>query len=229
MWLAAAGWAGMGLMWVTGSVEAFGHDQDGTSAVLAMGLFLCGWLVMVAAMMLPSSLPTLKRVDETLATVREAAAVRFMLGYFAAWSVFGAVAFVADQVLHRMVAASPWLAQRPSVIVGGIAMFAGAAEFLGHTPPSMTAVSLRLGSFTLGKTHAVDRMRRCWPVMLFAIAVGMNNPLWMVSLTCVMTLELRPRARLPLRIIGLGLFALGFAVVVEPAWTPILLGPALES
>ncbi len=225
VWLALAGWLVMGLMWVTGSVDLFGHDQEGSPAVLAIGLFLTGWLAMVAAMMLPSSLPTLRSVDQVLGAREERNAAGFMLGYFSAWGVFGAAAFLGDGMLHQIVASWPWLAERPSLILGGIAMFAGAAEVLGRTPPPVTPVGgPGVGSFVLGRTHAFDRIRRCWPMMLFAMAVGMSNPLWMVSLTCVMTLELRPKAHLPLRLIGFGLFMLGVAAVAEPAWTPILFG-----
>jgi predicted metal-binding membrane protein len=229
LWLATAGWIGMGRMWLTGSAEIFGHDQEGMPAALAIGLFLTGWLVMVAAMMLPSSLPTLGTVDRAQATQTDRAPVRIMLGYFWAWAVFGAAAFAGDSILHRLVASMPWLAGRPSLVLGGIAMFAGAAEALGRTPPPMMpATGPGAGSFRVGKSHAVDRIRRCWPVMLFAMAVGMNSPVWMVSLTCVMTLELRPRAQLALRVIGVGIFALGAAVILQPDWMPVLFGTGPE-
>jgi predicted metal-binding membrane protein len=78
----------------------------------------------------------------------------------------------------------------------------------------------------IGQNHAIDRIRRCWPVMLFAMAVGMNSAVWMVGLTCVMGLELSPKAHGALRVIGAGLVAMGVAVVVEPAWAPALFGGA---
>jgi hypothetical protein len=56
------------------------------------------------------------------------------------------------------------------------------------------------------------------------MAVGMSSPAWMVGLTLVMALELRPRASTALRVIGLVVFALGVAVVIEPAWMQVLLG-----
>jgi predicted metal-binding membrane protein len=225
VWLALAGWASLAVMWITGSAGGFGHDHEGLPATLAIGLFLVGWIVMVAAMMLPSSLPTLRRVDQAWAAGAHAGAPRFMVGYFFAWAIFGAAAFAGDRILHLSVGSMPWLAERPTLIAGGAAMFAGLAELLGRRPPpAFPTISPGGGPFSLGKAHAADRIRRCWPLMLFAMAVGMSSPAWMVGLTCVMALELRPGASIALRIIGLVVFALGVAVLFEPGWGSLLLG-----
>jgi predicted metal-binding membrane protein len=225
VWFAAVGWGALTLMWITGSADVFGHDQGRLSAILAIGLFLVGWTVMVAAMMLPSTLPTLQRVDETWGARGSMAPARFMGGYFLAWGAFGAAAFAGDGILHLLVDDVSWLEQRPSLIAGGVAMFAGAAELLGRTPPpTLPKVRAGAGSFALGNAHAVDRIRRCWPLMLFAMAVGMSNPVWMMGLTLVMALELRPRASKALRLAGLLLFGLGITVIVQPGWLPVLLG-----
>ena len=225
--LAVAGWASLALMWITGSAEVFGHDQRSLQAIPALGLFLVGWLVMVAGMMLPSSLPTLARVDSEMGPEARVGASGFLIGYFLAWAGFGAVAFAGDGVLHVAVERMPWIAQRPGLIVGAVAMFAGVAEMLGRpAPPLFPSVSRVGGPFALGKAHAIDRIRRCWPLMLFAMAVGMSNPEWMVGLTLVMVLELRPRASATLRLMGLLLFGVGAAVVIEPGFTPMLLGSA---
>jgi predicted metal-binding membrane protein len=223
--LAATGWASMVLMWITGSARVFGHAQEGVPATLAIGLFLVGWVVMVAAMMLPSSVPTLGRVDRALVAEGSTAAPRFMVGYFFAWAVFGAAAFAGDGILHLSVASMPWLAERPWLIAGGVAMFAGAAETYGRTPPPrVPSTPPGAGPLAMGKAHAVDRIRRCWPLMLFAMSVGMSSPIWMVGLTLVMALELRPRASTALRFVGLLVFGLGAAVLIEPGWLPVLLG-----
>ncbi len=46
--------------------------------------------------------------------------------------------------------------------------------------------------------------------------------------TVTVTLELRPRAQLPLRLIGFVLFALGVAAVAELAWVPKVFGVGLD-
>ena len=60
--------------------------------------------------------------------------------------------------------------------------------------------------------------------MLFALAVGMASAVWMVALTLVMLLELRPKASWVLRLVGAALVGLGIAIIAHPAWAPILLG-----
>jgi predicted metal-binding membrane protein len=225
IWLAALGWGSMVLMWITGSADLFGHAQEGVPAFLAIGLFLVGWVVMVAAMMLPSTLPTLGRVDRALAAEGRTDAARFMGGYFLIWTVFGAAAFAGDGILHLSVDRMPWLAERPWLIMGGVAMFAGAAEILGRTPPpGLPSVAPGAGPLALGRAHAVDRVRRCWPLMLFAMAVGMSSPAWMAGLTMLMALELRPRASTAMRYVGLILFGLGAAVIIEPGWLAVVIG-----
>lgn len=224
LWLGLAGWISLTVMWVTGSAEVFGHDQGGLPATFAIGLFLAGWVVMIAAMMLPSSLPTLRRVDEAVVGDRQHAP-RFMGGYFFAWAAFGAAAFAGDGILHLAVDRMSWLSERPELIAGGVAVFAGAAELLGRTPPRiLPPIAAGADPFSAGKTHAVDRIRRCWPLMLFAMAIGMSSPVWMVGLTVLMILELLPQASTVLRLAGLTLLVMGAAVIIEPAWLPVLIG-----
>ncbi len=219
--LALTGWAALTGMWATGSAGLFGHDQESVPAILGISLFLVGWTVMVAAMMLPSSLGTLRLVDQTpIAEPKRRS--RFMVGYFVAWGAFGLAAFVGDAILHLSVAAMPWLAERPSLIMGGVAMLGGVTELAGRpSPPRFPAIRPGSGSIAIGSAHALDRIRRCWPLMLFALAVGMSSPAWMIALTLLMTLELTPRAEIVLRLAGLALFALGAAVVIEPSWLPV--------
>lgn len=60
--------------------------------------------------------------------------------------------------------------------------------------------------------------------MLFAMAVGMASAAWMVGLTLVMLLELRPKASWVLRLVGSLLVGMGVAIIAHPAWAPILFG-----
>jgi predicted metal-binding membrane protein len=227
--LAAAGWSALLLMWTTGSAEVFGHGQHGVPLPLAVFLFLAGWSVMIAAMMLPSSLPALRRLDEHAAeNMIVPSGMRFLSGYFLGWAAFGAAAYIGDMVLHQLAHSLSWLEARPWLIGGGVAIFAGVAELTGRTPPREfpVAATRDVPAFHLGKTHSIDRIRRCWPLMLFAMAVGMASAVWMVALTLLMLLELRPRASRVLRLAGSGLVGIGIAIMAHPEWAPILLGGA---
>jgi predicted metal-binding membrane protein len=225
--LAAAGWAALVLMWTTGSAELFGHDQHGVPIPLAVFLFLAGWSVMIAAMMLPSSLPALRRLDgHAVEHMIAPESTRFLSGYFLGWAVFGAAAYIGDAMLHQLVHSLAWLEPRPWLIGGGVAIFAGLTEVAGRTPPREFPMVAKpdAPAFHLGKAHSIDRIRRCWPLMMFAMAVSMASALWMVALTLVMLLELRPKASWALRLIGSALVGMGIAIIAHPAWAPILLG-----
>jgi predicted metal-binding membrane protein len=223
---AAAGWAALVLMWTTGSAQLFGHDQHEVPIPLAVFLFLTGWSVMIAAMMLPSSLPAIRRLDGDAAENMIApSGVKFLAGYFLGWAAFGAAAYLGDMILHQLAHNLPLLEARPWLIGGGVAIFAGLTELIGRTPPPKFPVVANLvRAFDLGKAHAIDRIRRCWPLMLFAMAVGMASAVWMVGLTLVMLLELRPKAWWVLRLVGLLLVGMGIAIIAQPAWAPVIFG-----
>ena len=88
--------------------------EGGPPLWMAIALFLGAWLVMVAAMMLPASLPSILALAGLPASesrpVKTLAA--FLVGYMVLWSGFGLVAFLGDVALHRVVDATPWLADR---------------------------------------------------------------------------------------------------------------------
>ena len=118
----------------TGRGRLLGHDElihSGLPLWAALGLHLLAWQVMVAAMMLPSSLP-LVRLFATVSRNHRRAGVAmsaFLTGYAVVWSVFGALAFLGDALTHDTVDATPWLATHPAVIGGGVLALAGAFQF----------------------------------------------------------------------------------------------------
>jgi len=97
----------------------------------AMAAFLGMWLVMMAAMMLPSLVPMLWRyrqaVDGTTSLGRLTALVG--AGYFLVWTVFGMVAFPLGVALAAVVMQQPALAHAVPTAVGVVVVMAGAFQF----------------------------------------------------------------------------------------------------
>ena len=130
----AVAWALALAAQATGRGRLLGHDElihSGLPLWAALGLHLLAWQVMVAAMMLPSSLP-LVRLFATVSRNQERPGVAmsaFLAGYAVVWSVFGALAFLGDALTHDTVDATPWLATHPAVIGGGALALAGAFQF----------------------------------------------------------------------------------------------------
>src|SRR5437764_862158 len=120
----AAAWGLAVVAQTTGKAVLLNHGSliEGTAPLfrppplwVALPLFLVAWQVMVAAMMLPSSLPMMRLFRATAASQPRVHTVRtaFLGGYLVVWSGFGAAAFLQDIGVHRLVDRTPWLSAHP--------------------------------------------------------------------------------------------------------------------
>jgi predicted metal-binding membrane protein len=107
--------------------------MPGQSWAGAAATFLGMWLVMMAAMMLPSLVPMLWRYRQAVAETGETRADRLTalvgVGYFLVWTVFGLVAFPLGVALAQAAMEQPALARAVPVVVGLVVMAAGAFQF----------------------------------------------------------------------------------------------------
>ncbi len=108
----AAAWAAAIAAQAAGAAALVHHDAllvDGPSPALATLAFLLAWQVMIAAMMLPSSLPLVRLFAKasSRAPARARMMAAFLGGYALVWSAFGLLAFGLDAGLHAAVEASP--------------------------------------------------------------------------------------------------------------------------
>jgi predicted metal-binding membrane protein len=134
VWAIAAAWAVAIAAEVSGRGQALHHHalaNGGLPPWAALGLFLLAWQLMIAAMMLPASLPLVRLFSRASANqpspLRAKAA--FLSGYAAVWTGFGAAAFAADLGIHHLVGRWAWLAARPSLVGGAVLLLAGAFQF----------------------------------------------------------------------------------------------------
>ena len=130
---------------VSGAAPALHHHaliEDGPSLWLAIPMFLVGWLIMVVAMMVPASLPTVRVLGSAAAAAPGRApfnVVPFLGSFNLVWLVFGLVAFLGDVALHHLVDATPWLADRPWLIEASILAIAGGYQFSATKRRSLAA------------------------------------------------------------------------------------------
>lgn len=169
----------------------------------ALLLFLIAWQVMLAAMMLPSSLPLMRMFQAASRNQARATTVRaaFLAGYAGVWTLFGAVAFLADVALYRMIDANGWLAARAWLIAPIVLAVAGAFQFSSlkerclqkcrHPAPYMLAHYRRGvgGAIRLGSGHGLFCLGCCWALMLVMFATGVAMLWWMAVLTASMVYE----------------------------------------
>ena len=142
--LIVGSWALLLVAEATGVGAALHHHaliEGGVPLALAIPAFLAGWVVMVAAMMLPASLPTIGAVESATAWMprRRNARAAFLGSFALVWMAFGLVAFLGDVGLHRLVDATPWLAERPWLIEAWILAIAGGYQLVPLKRRSLAA------------------------------------------------------------------------------------------
>jgi predicted metal-binding membrane protein len=206
---------------------------------LALPLFMLAWQVMVVAMMLPSSLPMVRLFRVTAARQPGATAVRwaFLSGYLLVWGAFGAVAFLQDVGIHRLVDHTPWLQTHQWFIAGAALALAGAFQFSALKDRCLSecrhpgAFLLQhyqrgvQGAFRLGRKHGMFCLGCCWALMLVMFAAGVANLLWMAVLGALMFYEKVGRAGERVTpVAGVALLILAAVVFLRPGWLPTVFG-----
>lgn len=191
-------WAAVALAWVaiivadsTGLAGALHHHaliEGGVAPPIAVGLFTAGWVVMVAAMMIPAS---------SVAIARHGSAGGFVASYFVLWIGFGLACFAGDAVIHRLVdttpllAANVWLIPTLSLAAAGSYQFVPAKrhfiEACRVTSPEHDGWS----ALHAGAAHALACIGASGPLMLLMFAAGFASLAWMIALAALMFYEVR--------------------------------------
>jgi predicted metal-binding membrane protein len=184
------------------------HDAlrvtDGADSAV-VPLIVAGWVVMIVAMMLPTSLPLIGMFHRMLRHRPDGTQLVSLLivGYLLIWTLFGVVAVLGDGLLHTIVERSVWLEPHAWVIGAGIFAVAGLYQF---TPLKYYCLEKcraplsflmrhwhgrrdRSHALRLGMRHGLFCLGCCWSLMLLMFAVGMGNLGWMLLLGGVMSLE----------------------------------------
>lgn len=237
----AAAWVAMVAAQLTGRdglVHQHALIEQGLP-IVGVAAFALAWVLMIVAMMVPSTLGMVGLYARTSAKDAHPrrALVAFLGGYVAVWTCFGIVALGADVGLHHAVDAVPWIADRPWVVLAGALALAGAFQFSAlrerclhvcRHPFAYLFQHYRPGEragLALGWSHGLFCLGCCWALMVLMFAVGVANLAWMAVLTAVMVYEkvgrhgeaLAPTA-------GVVLLALALLVAAHPGWLPTSLG-----
>jgi len=170
-----------------------------------MLVFVAGWLVMLVAMMLPTSLPLVIMFDRLARRRTDHMGLVGLLlaGYLSIWTLFGMLVYLGDSILHVAVAGSPWLADHVSALSAGVLLLAGVYQFTPlkyhcldkcRSPFSFITEHWRGRNeqgqaFLLGIHHGRFCLGCCWTLMLVMFAVGVGNLGWMLVLGALMAIE----------------------------------------
>jgi predicted metal-binding membrane protein len=237
----------MVVTWIATAWLMGGMDAGPGTPLGGFGWFVGSWVVMMAAMMLPSEL-RFALVFAQLAyegpRPTSSTAVHtwlFLSGYLVSWTGYGVLAYGADWVLRT---AAPrvvtWEAYGP-VLAGMVIVTAGVYQLssmkdacLHHciSPASFFVQRWRLGAFgalRMGMEHGLFCIGCCWGLMLVLFMMGVMSLLWMVLLAGVMFAEkVLPWGSHVTRPLAIVLIALGLWVAVAPRTVPFLTQPSAQ-
>ena len=168
-------------------------------------LYVGGWLLMTAAMMLPTVLPLLRRFERlTAARADRHILVGLLIAdYLLVWAAFGIAAHLLDTALHLIAGQSTWLVVNGWLLGATVLAIAGAFQFtrlkyrcldrcrtpLGFMTQYWHGRRPKWNAFLLGGHHGGFCVGCCWAVMLLMFVVGTGNVGYMLVLGAVMAVE----------------------------------------
>jgi predicted metal-binding membrane protein len=204
--LSALAWFSL-VAWASSPYGMYLSHDAGVAAPVAVeaALFTAGWVLMILAMMLPSSIPLVVTFG---ALVRRRPRPRLLVGlllggYLVAWAGFGLGAWVLDRGIHAAVDALPWLAEHPQLILGSTLAIAGLWQFsplrdrcldecrtpLGFVVARWRGTEPRREALAMGIAHGAFCIGCCWSLMLVMFGVGLANVAAMLVLGGLTAIE----------------------------------------
>jgi predicted metal-binding membrane protein len=160
--------------------------------------FLVAWVVMMAAMMLPSSTPMflLYRLSASDGPNGELRTLLFGAGYLLVWAAVGVAVLVAQRVLEAIASSE----MRP-VGIAAVLLAAGAYQFTPlkatclracQTPADFLVRHWRsgtLGAVRLGLDHGLYCFGCCWALMAVLVAAGGMGLAWVALIALIVLVE----------------------------------------
>jgi predicted metal-binding membrane protein len=181
------------------------HDGSVGPLALEASLFALGWLLMIVAMMLPSSVPLVMTFALLVRRRQHPGRLVLLLltGYLLVWGAFGVAAWIADRGIHAAVDAVPWLSEHPQVIIATTLAAAGLWQFsplrdrcldecrspLGFVMNRWHGTSDRREAVAMGIAHGAFCVGCCWSLMLVMFGVGLGSLSAMLALGAVTAVE----------------------------------------
>jgi predicted metal-binding membrane protein len=199
------------------------------TVVLPALLYVGGWVLMTAAMMLPTTIPLLE-IFRRLTRRRQDAGrlvTLVMVGYLTVWLLFGVAAHLLDWGVNETVRQSVWLGLNGWVLGVIVLGIAGVFQFTDlkyrcldrcRAPLSFILRHWRGGdaqrqAVAIGVHHGIYCVGCCWALMLLMFIVGTGSVGWMLLLGAVMAIEKNlPIGRLLGKPLG-GVLIAGAAIV----------------
>jgi predicted metal-binding membrane protein len=233
--LAAFGW-----WWTAGQMQ----DMDGGpwTDLGTLTWFLGVWVVMMAAMMFPSVVPTVALYAKLTRSRSLAAPLVFISGYLLVWSAVGVLSFVLATGGGRLFGdvlawdrAGRWVAGVTLVVAAVYELTPLKDVCLGkcRTPLGFLLGSWRdglSGSLQMGARHGAWCVGCCWALMASLFALGVMSIVWMALVAGLIAIEkLIPSRRAAVYGTAGVLVVLGVLLLAAPDAIPTLTIPGSGS
>ncbi|MEX0304494.1 MAG: DUF2182 domain-containing protein [Leisingera sp.] len=199
----------------------------------AYGPVFSMWAIMMAAMMLPTMVPTLRSYEDLITSANGSRAgwLGLLVGYLLVWILFAAViaglqlALLFAGVIDMLGIARSRFFAAALLIAVGLFQFTRAKELchgVCHSPMSYFLSHWKTGfggGFRMGLGLGAFCAGCCWGFMALGFAGGVMSLLWMGLATFFMVLEKLPQiGHLIMKPLGGALIAGGIAVIAYPVF-----------
>jgi predicted metal-binding membrane protein len=221
-----------GWWWTIGHTE--GMDGGPWTALGAFGWFVGVWLVMMAAMMLPSVAPTVLLYGRMQGERSLACTWAFVGGYLVMWVAVGVSAYGASRTAGDALAwnrAGRWIAGAVLVAAALYELTPLKDVCLGRcrSPLGFLLGAWRdgpAGALRMGVEHGAWCVGCCWALMASLFALGVMSVPWMALVAGLIAFEkLLPYRRAATWGTALVLFVLGALMLAHPDGIPGLAIP----
>jgi predicted metal-binding membrane protein len=228
--------AGVGWWWTAHQMR--GMDTGPWSALGGFGWFLGVWVVMMAAMMLPSVAPTVALYSRMTRSRSAVLPLMFIGGYLVTWAAAGLAAFAVGAA-GSAVAGTGLEWNHAGRVLAGLTLLAAAGYQLSplkdvclgkcRSPLGMLFGSWRdgeSGALRMGMKNGAWCVGCCWALMASLFALGVMSVLWMAVVAGLIAIEKTvPWGRAATYGTAILLLALGVMFLAAPSAIPGLTLP----
>ncbi len=234
-----------GVAWVTTDLRMAGMDGGPGTNPGAFGFYISTWVVMMAAMMLPSITPMILsyRALEHERRERQPAAnagdtMLFLAAYFAVWAAAGLLAYALLQAGRSLDGGLFAWDRAGRFTAAGVLAAAALYQLTRSKSACLTRCRERRaflltgwrdghrGALRIGVAHGAWCLGCCWALMAALFALGAMSVGWMVLISGLIAAErLLPWRALATTAVASLLAAIAIGVAAAPARVPMLTIP----
>jgi predicted metal-binding membrane protein len=200
--LTYSNWQNMGLLMQAGVPMSLG--MEGSASLASLAAFTGMWLIMMVAMMLPSTYPALRlhrTVYRKRTPARPGGTFLFAASYFLVWTATGAIFYAAYVVIGLLRLSLPG---SESIVLRGAGLALLLSGLYQWSPLKRACLSHcqnplhfvmehwhdgRLGAVRMGAAHGIYCFACCWGLMMILFVMGVMHLGWMAAIGALILLE----------------------------------------